>query len=268
MSTAVALPNLIFSIGRFSRPLSADELTASPCSSSSANPSPLDSPRMILPADDATLVVSDELLQELLMFCDASSLNALAATCHHLRRLLNDAHWWKRKFAQDTGTSERPTSVPLDAPNWNRVAYSHISRTQKSWRVYEASFDLKNVAVFARSSGHVKCFSTFRFPISSADSSALVANFVTASGFSTSKRNIRTTVDGAPVSLMVINERLAGDDAFLMQLGGASLKICVHIRATAQVVVVTVLRTASPQASHGELAPATKLADYLISVNY
>lgn len=259
----------LFSLSRFSRPLSVDECASMLCSTSAASTTaPLDSPRMLLAADDATLTISDELLQELFMHCDAPSLNALAATCHHLRRLLNDAHWWKRKFAQDTGSVDRPTSIPSDAPNWNRVAYSHITRMPPSWRPFEASFDLKHVAVHARSGhNHARCLATFRFPLTVADTTALVGSFFANDGaFSTAKRHLKTTCDGAPVSLMLITERLAGDDVFLMQLGGSSLKVCVHIRATANVVIVTVLRTSSPQASHGELAPATRFADYLQSV--
>jgi hypothetical protein len=265
-----------FQLCRATRPLSTKEnadfcvLPRDPKSTTTT----LDEPRMLVEDDDSnTLIISDELIQDILMQCDGPTLNAIASTCHHLRRLLRDAYWWKQKALAHCGSVVgehffRNSSVPFATPNFHRVAFWHSTRFAHPYSMYEASFRLESAALHCKINPATCHMQTYRFPISKTETGKLVGTFWQNGKFSNHIRSARVQFigDEAPSTMMLIREENVGEDNVLHLLqvkSGYTERYSIMLQATKYAVAVAVTRSSTPQCAHGQFVNADRLCAYL-----
>jgi hypothetical protein len=184
---AAKQPTWDFQFCRATRALTEKERAELPVDGAAATTtttSALDLPRMFVEDDyssnNTTFVLSDELIQDILMHCDGPTLNAIAATCHHLRRLLRDAYWWKKKAIAHCGPVTGKhffgnSSVPRTTPNFHRVAFWHATRFAQPYSMYEASFRLESAALHSKFNDEKCHMQTYRFPLSSNETIKLIS---------------------------------------------------------------------------------------------
>jgi hypothetical protein len=215
----------------------------------------LDSPRLLLEAENT---LSDEVIEEIMLHCDARSLINLASTCHHLRRLSTDSLFWRRINTKNLGVAElESASIPSEVPNRHLVAFWHASRFDRLWSGYRIAFGLENVAIVQRSSPTTTLFCTFGFPLSRDDTAKLV-QFSPFQGL----RNLKL----APGSFMLLKEH--DNTTFWLQLTSSRQKFFAQVQHSINAALVTIIAVEHPTASHNKFMPSNKLCDYLRAVSW